>query len=70
MKSSAKGGEYSRESYLREVGELCSSVCLALELLPSTTKNLSMVVLRGQTYSILGLASILKEKEPENLTCS
>ena len=26
--------------------------------------------MRGQTYSILGPASILKEKESENLTCS
>jgi hypothetical protein len=26
--------------------------------------------MRGQTYSILGQASILKEKKPANLTCS
>ena len=30
----------------------------------------SALFLRGQTYSFLGLAFILKEKEPENLTCS
>lgn len=28
-----------------------------------------LMLLRGQTYSILRPASILKEKEPENLTC-
>ena len=35
-----------------------------------TYVQINMMVLRGQTYSILELASILKEKEPENLTCS
>lgn len=47
MKSFVKGGEYFRESYFREVGEFCLSVCLVLELLFSIIKNLSMVVLRG-----------------------